>query len=112
MEGHVFNPFKNVTGATGDFLQRCLYMLDGCKTATPKKPMAPLLMTLASGNWYRAQRDVPSGMLPALCSIGRDLVARGIPACLARRVVSFFLGLRMKISWVDEQNKVVIRKLE
>ena len=74
--------------------------------------MAPLLMTLASGNSYRTKRDVPSGMLPALYSIGRDLVALGMPVCLARRVVSFFLDSRMKISWVDEQNKVVIRKLE
>lgn len=79
------------------FLQRLVTWDDSPWSAKLHRSLGTLLMTVASGNYYRNKWVNPSGLLSALSDVGVDLISRGMHGKMAQKLIAEVLDLRFTV---------------
>lgn len=101
LQGHKINPVKQLAGFdTHEFLQ--LLML---KNKMPERPLASILSTLVTGNWYTEQGVWYDSAVSSASSNFYDCVCRGMDIFTARQLCANYLDLYMRAKYTEEEYK-------
>jgi hypothetical protein len=87
MRGHRMNAAKQLAGSHhGEYLQRCV-----SEDVHPQQPLASILATLVTGNWYRPSGTWLNAALTSCCDNWLEAHARGLPRSAAARMCGMIL---------------------
>lgn len=93
MQGHDLNPSKQMAGSKHhEFL-----LLIAHPDSSAHRPLAALLATLASGDWYVPTATWYDAAISSLSDSWWEAACRGLPATSARRMASAYLDTLMRV---------------
>jgi len=102
LEGHGLNPRKQLAGKeTHEFLQTMAHPLSDAQ-----RPLAAILATLASGNWYVREGNWYGANLTAVADNWWEAAARGLPYPVAHHLATCFLDSLMRARVKDKLIKL------
>lgn len=100
--GHLINPAKQMGGRQHhEFLQR---IADG--ENLPKRPLAMILATMASGNWYVEQGVWFDSAVQSVSDNWWECVTRGLPLIDAQKLAAMYLDAIMVVKPTQEGDGV------
>jgi hypothetical protein len=86
------NAAKQLAGRRhGEYLQRCI-----SNDACPRQPLASLLSTLCTGNWYRPAGTWLNAVMDGMTESWVEASARGLPLVTAARMCAMLLDQLMR----------------